>query len=225
MSQLGCLSQAESVRLFGFCKAHQNLKIIMNLDAKPHGGVRVEVYDRVDKDGRVNSKSPLLVLVTDDKGQTVLPRLPYGRYYILAKGEQDFREYDYLEISRWPVGRRRKLNLELQNWGPTLEQQIVAAEQSSEFKQISDFHGVVFDQTGQRVAGARVDIVLKGTEGKKYVAHLLTNAQGEFSADLPDGDYMVIAEFPGLRRQIIAVRVSPSGAKNALLIKLYVNYS
>lgn len=184
----------------------------------------VKVYRKSAPSDVMTAEEPLQVLFTDQYGQLVLPKLPRGKYSIVALAKPNLRENVYLNISLWTTKRPTKLILELTPYHPTptSEQKITAAELSHDVKQVIEFHGVVCDRGGTPIPQASVEVVFKGTGGKKYAARLYADEYGKFSADLPEGDYVAIFSAEWFIKRVIALTVSKTGSDSELRIDLEV---
>lgn len=207
-----------------YIKTLQRARITTVLHARPLGGVMIKVYRRSSRSNVMTAEEPLQVLFTDLHGQLVLPKLPRGKYSIVALAKPNLREDVYLNISLWATKRPSKLTLELTpyNPAPTSEQKIIASELSHDVKQVTEFRGVVCDRGGTPIPQASVEVVFKGTGGKKYAAKLYADEFGKFSADLPEGDYMAIFSAEWFIKRVIALTVSKTGSDGGLRIELEV---
>jgi hypothetical protein len=213
-----------SVRVFEVMKSSQRARITTEQFALPLGGTRVEVYREFGPYGEMTGERPRLVLISDAQGQVVLPRLPGGKYHILALAKPNLRDDIYLNISIWASGSHRKFKMHLVPYDPppTYGQMISTAEISPDVEQLAEFHGVVCDPMGVPISNGSVDVVFKGTEGKKYAARLFTDASGRFSAILPEGDYVAFFHCRGFSDRVIVLAILKTGSSSELQVKMRI---
>jgi hypothetical protein len=198
----------------------QRARVTTEMHARPLGGVRVEVYRHSGRRGGMSADEPMLVLFSDPNGQLVLPKLPHGKYALVALAKPDLRDDVYLNISIGAtIGRTTKLTLELTPYEPppTSEQTIAAAERSQDVKRVTEFRGVV--NGGPQVS---IDVLFKGTGGKKYAARLYADEFGKFTADLPEGDYVALFNARYFRTKVVVLTISQTGSNDGLTVKLEV---
>jgi hypothetical protein len=108
---------------------------------------------------------------------------------------------------------------------PRYEERLADAEASTLVVTVSQLRGVVFDATGAVVPKATVDILVKGTQGKQHAAKLRTDVNGGFSADLPEGQYLLRVLAQGFAESFRLVTVSKSGSGGEVQIKLEIGPS
>jgi 5-hydroxyisourate hydrolase-like protein (transthyretin family) len=82
--------------------------------------------------------------------------------------------------------------------------------------------GVVRDETGSPIPKATVDVFVQGSQGEQPVTTMQTDAGGRFSADLPDGKYVLEVGVPEIGEPTLQVDLSKSGDSPELEIKLAV---
>ena len=206
-----------------YVKTSQRARITTEMHAQPLGGVMVQVF-RLPKRGDVmTAEEPMLVLFTDQHGQLVLPRLPRGKYRLIALAKPNLREDVYLNISVWATKRPAKLRLEPTPFDPlpTSEKTITAAELSHDVKQVTEFRGVVYGG-GAPIPQASVDVLFKGTGGKRYAARSYADEFGKFSIDLPEGDYVALFNALYFRTKVVALTISKTGSEGGLEVVLEV---
>jgi hypothetical protein len=195
--------------------------------ARSLGGVRIEVYRGFGPHGEMAAKEPQLVLTSDEHGQVVLPKLPHGRYHVLALATPNLRDDLYLNISFRAARKPREFTMNLVPYDPppTYEQRITAAEFSSDVKRLTEFRGVVCDQAGAPIPNASVDVLFKGTDGKRYAARLRTDGSGKFASNLPEGNYVAFVRCQGFSDRVIAVVIAKTGSDNELKVELEIGRS
>jgi hypothetical protein len=79
--------------------------------------------------------------------------------------------------------------------------------------------GTVHDSKGLPVAKASVDIFLKGSEDSERPQSLRTDAVGRFSADLPEGQYVLEVGVPEIGVSRVEAAITRSGNSPELEIK------
>lgn len=191
--------------------------------ARPLGGITIDVYRGYGKDCSQPESGTILTLVTDAHGQVVLPKLRAGGYYVRARANPNFRDYLCLEISdKATANELHKFRLELSPYNPpaTYEQIVDKAEHSAAIQVIPAFRGVITDPSGAFIPGASVNVVFKGTQGKKYAVRLRSDELGRFSANLAPGAYIAFFRSQGFKDQVIPLTVSSTSASGELRIRL-----
>jgi hypothetical protein len=203
----------------------QQPRITAQQYARPRGDVTIEVYRRDHGDGCSQPTGDAqLTLVTDALGKAVLPQLPPGSYYVLAKAKPNLRDDLCLNITRSTAQVSSKFTLELVPYDPppTYAQIVANAEHSTDVQLIPKFRGVVLDPTGALIRDTSVDVVFKGTEGEKYAAHLHTDEFGRFSANLPEGGYIAFFHAQGFKERVVPLAVSNTDGNGELRVKLQI---
>jgi hypothetical protein len=77
--------------------------------------------------------------------------------------------------------------------------------------QVRAFRGIVKDFSGAMLPGARIVVVKRGSQAKDVVLTDKANANGEFSAQIPEGSYIAIFFSRGFRPAIEAFDVTQVG--------------
>lgn len=85
--------------------------------------------------------------------------------------------------------------------------------------------GIVSDGTGSPIRNATVDVFDEGSQESPPVATMRTDARGRFSADLPDGKYVLEVGVPEIGESSLRVEVSKLVRNPELQIKLAVTPS
>ncbi len=80
--------------------------------------------------------------------------------------------------------------------------------------------GTVSDPNGLPAPKASVDIFIKGMPENEQPVTLRTDAEGRFSADLPEGQYVLEVGVPEIGECVAEVAISKSGVNPELQIKL-----
>jgi len=177
-------------RVLGAWNCRQNPQIQVHLWGKPLAGALVEVYRGFGPQFQAPEGKPIMVLTSDADGHVVLPRLPYGKYYILGRAKPDREDYLYLKIS--PTGR---------NW-PDLILNVDAVPGSAEYvldrvrpetpaKLVAALRGVVKAFDGTPVSNADIDVFVRQLGNDQKATRLHTGSLGEFSGDFPEGRYVL----------------------------------
>ncbi len=85
--------------------------------------------------------------------------------------------------------------------------------------------GIVCDGAGSPIPKATVDVFIEGSLESQPVASMRTDAKGRFSADLPDGKYVLEVGVPEIGESSLQVEVSKLVHSQELQIKLAVTPS
>ncbi|MGO9324288.1 MAG: carboxypeptidase-like regulatory domain-containing protein [Terracidiphilus sp.] len=85
--------------------------------------------------------------------------------------------------------------------------------------------GLVSDGTGSPIRNATVDVFAGGSQESQPAATMRTDARGRFSADLPDGKYVLEVGVPEIGESSLQVEVSKLVRNPELQIKLAVTPS
>jgi hypothetical protein len=182
----------DGVRVFGYWDSRPEPQIIVNFGNTPLTGASVEVYREGSPLGGRPKTNPILVLTSDANGHVVLPSLDSGKYYILGRSKPDREDYLYLEIS--PSGRKwDDLVLNLDPARGSAEWAIDSLGTIDHATQVSTFHGVVED-FGKPLPDADIDVFARKLGIDQQPIHLRSDSSGEFSANLPEGQYAVHIE-------------------------------
>jgi hypothetical protein len=191
--------------------------IAVRLKGKPVAHVKLTIY-------RGRQKRPRLVLTTDGHGQAILPMLPPGNYFIHAIGKPDLEGDLDLVISSQPASKPSRILIALEHVvpPPTYEQKIASYEQLPIETRVSEFRGVVVDSAGNPIFGTLIDVVLKGTQGKKHVAKCGAHSLGRFSAPLENGDYLAFFYTPGFVERVLPLTISKTEGEGELRVKLQI---
>lgn len=203
------------VRVFGFWKSRQRPEITVDAGDTPPAEVSVEVYRGADPNGERPNAKPILVLTPDASGHVVLPRLALGKYYVLGRSKPDREDYLYLEISA--VRRKRPdLVLHLHPARGSAEWVLDRLGTMTEENQVSAFRGIV-EAFGKPVPDAEIDVFVRKLGTNQQPIRLRADGRGEFSANLPDGEYAV-----DIRKgqSMFWVDVSPRGPSAGLQVRL-----
>jgi len=80
--------------------------------------------------------------------------------------------------------------------------------------------GIVCDQRGAPIAKATVDVFIEGSQGTQVMTTMQTDADGRFSADLPEGQYVLKAWAPELGESSLQCAVSKLERIPELQVKL-----
>jgi hypothetical protein len=190
-----------------------------------------------------------LALLTDANGEVVLPELNPGRYAVSASSTPGPGYGNSFEICLAPCsddgmetielvqeglnGPMRVIDMDSMALGelwmdigraqdPGWMPAIAAAEREPITSRMPEFNGVVQDRTGAVIPGVSVDVVSKGTQGKKHVAMFRTDEAGRFSAQLADGDYIAFFTAPGLVARAVPFTIAAGENADELKVVLDV---
>lgn len=215
---LACSQWAScSVKVIELSESSQQPQITVLLNGAAQKDVKLEIY----KGFPVRDK-PLLVLLTDENGQAVLPALQPGKYALRASPNRSLLGELYLDIKSATERQKDRFSMQLEPYDhpPTFEELVVAAEQSSAAREYAEFSGVVVDQSRGRIPGVSIDVVIRGTKGTEHVRRLRSDNLGRFSADLPDGNYVAAFSSPGFKVQYIPLTITKSASDNNMHVVL-----
>jgi len=90
--------------------------------------------------------------------------------------------------------------------------------------QMRQLHGTIRDAEGHPIPDATINVVDKGSLGIAYAQQFQTDAQGRFSANLRDGDYVVFFTAPNMNEHAISFTISGAAADRDLQIVLSRNF-
>ena len=214
-----------SVRVLAEEKASQIVRIIIEYDGKPLSGSRIEVYRGSEPIVETGSGRPLLVVISDALGHVVFPKMSPGKYHVVALAKPNLRDEMLLNVSRWHHTKDREFTMYLVPFvaPPTYEQLIAIAESSSDIKSLTRLRGLVCDQSGAPITQASVDVVFRGTEGKKYAARLHTDESGRFASDfVPEGGYIAAIRSQGFSTKFLSLKITEKASNDDLKIELAV---
>ncbi|MGA3035497.1 MAG: carboxypeptidase regulatory-like domain-containing protein [Terracidiphilus sp.] len=209
------------VPIFSVVKSGQHAHIETTTDAKPLPGASVEVYRGFGRHGEFPKSKALLILTSDQHGEVTLPTLPSGKYLIVAQSGPNLKDWLYLDLSS-NERSAQPLGLALIPQPPTFEQRLAAVEASTDIATVSQLRGIVCDRNGYPIPKATVDVLIKGTQGKKHAAKLRTDVNGRFSADIAEGQYLLNVSAQGFAESFRSVTVSRPGSGDELQIKLEI---
>jgi hypothetical protein len=218
---LACAQPAfSSVRVEPLQESSQRPRITVLLDGKPVAHVKVAVSADTSPD------KPLLTLISGENGRVSPPRLRPGNYMLRASPSRDLAGGLFLHINSFASpGNRFAMELERYDPPPTFEELVAAAERSAAAETSPKFGGLVVDQTGAKIPKTSIDVVIRGTNGNKHAAKLKSNALGEFSTDLPDGDYVAVFTAPGFSTRVVPITIAKAGPAQELRIVMKVVFA
>ena len=223
-------------------RVKQKPKIKVLFDGKPLPGANVKV-------SQLPPENISFALIADDKGEVVLPELSPGRYSISASPSSGAPYGTSFEVCLEPCpddglettdlivesldGETRTIDRDSMGlselWmdigpaqDPSWARSIAAAEREPITQSMMELNGVVQDRTGAVIPGAWVDVVAKGTQGKKHVASFRADSAGRFSAKLAEGDYLIFVAAPGFRIHAIPITIVAKGSTDKLEVVLDV---
>jgi hypothetical protein len=222
---LSTRSALAAVRVFSVVESGQQPLVETDADGKPLSGVPIRVYRGFRlQDGFPSDPPPMLVLTSNDRGQVILPRLQDGDYLLVARSHAGLGDYAYLHISS-DSARAPAIHLSLAPMAPTFEEKLAEAEAAANPATVNQLRGIVTDRSGAAVWNAAIDVLVKGTQGKQHAARLRADKSGRFSADLPEGQYVVFVLSPGFQVAVVPVTVSKAGTSDELAILLEIGQS
>jgi len=167
-------------------------------------------------------------LSMDRAGRIVLPRLQPGTYLVEASAPANQGGALCLEISPSKQERSTHFAISLHAMPPappTLDQLLTAAENQDPVLRLQQFKGVVTDPAKSVLSGATVEIRPKGVRGDFRTLTAPTDAEGHFSAHLPDGIYTAVFTAQGFGRQIIVFEIAKTGSSEELQVPLQIGFA
>jgi hypothetical protein len=214
-----------SVRVLEEEKTSQRVRIVTEYDGRPLSGSRIEVYRGSESIIEAESGKPLLVVVSDALGHVVLPKMSPGKYHIIALAKPNLRDEMLLDVSRWHSRKGRELTMYLAPYvaPPTYEELIAIAESSSDIKRLTRLRGLVRDQSGAPITQASVDVIFRGTGGKKYAVRLHTDQSGRFASDfVSEGAYIAAIRSQGFSTKLLSLIITEKARDDEVKIELAV---
>jgi 5-hydroxyisourate hydrolase-like protein (transthyretin family) len=206
------LGASPSVEVLTPRKSSQEIRVVFLIDGTPQKGVRVELYRYTLGSGE--ESKPLVSLASDDEGKVTPPVLSPGRYHLVASAEHNLRADLYLDVSRKRGKRPSSFSMNLlESQHPTPEQLWAAAEDVPVKDRLEAFSGTIHDPSGAMVSGVSIEVVRKGTQGRKRVAQLKSGKDGRFSAHLADGAYVARFSVPGFQIAFVPFEVTKQGSE------------
>jgi hypothetical protein len=198
--------------------------IAVNRDARPAGVVTIEIHHAYKKNCFQINDGAQLTLATDSHGEVVLPKLHAGWYYVRARANPNLWNDLCLYISDSATAKdTHRFTLELRTYVlHPYESFIDNAEHSADIQVISEFRGVIVDVVGTPIVNTSIEVVFKGTKGKKYAARLRSDGLGRFSANLAPGDYIALFNSPGFKYLAVPLTVSKTATNGELRVKLKI---
>ncbi|HLY43562.1 MAG TPA: carboxypeptidase regulatory-like domain-containing protein [Terracidiphilus sp.] len=217
----------------------QKARFTVLYDGKPSPNTKVEVT----QPGRAGY---IAVLTTYNDGKFILPALSPGRYTISA-AHANYSSRNSLDVCIVPCDDYR---LEVVHFVPTtlhgplrvldanalalsevrmeisprpdpvLGHLLADAEQQPITKHLAAFRGVVKDQSGAVIPGAWINVVVKGSGGKNRAASMYADQDGQFSAQLPPGEYVAFIQSPGFKSSVVSFTIANEAAADSLEIVL-----
>lgn len=211
------LAASSSVTVRPVPESLQRPRIIVLLNGTPVPGATVEV-EKQNKYPRHNEKLRRR-LTTNGKGQVLLPKLPYGLYRIIAS-EPNLTADLYLNFSPGEAGKEGLFSLELKPFSSLAGG--LAADERLPITKCPGFLGVVHDQSGASVPNVQIEIMQMGADAKIRRWRLHSNAQGKFSVDLADGDYIAFFAQSGFSTRVLHLAIAKTENRNELNVILQV---
>jgi len=207
-----------ATHVLGERKSGQYPQITVDVHGMPIEGASVEVYRGMFDPYGDHPTKPLMILTSDPNGQVAFPKLPYGRYFIVGRSKPDRVGYLSLLISR-SGPKRPNLILRLDPARGSAEQVLESVQSWTHVPSLSAFRGTVTDAIGMPVPNAKIDIFAKEKGIDQQATHLVVGPDGAFSADIPEGKYVVYAE-GSAGDAIKPVEISKAATSEGLEIEL-----
>jgi 5-hydroxyisourate hydrolase-like protein (transthyretin family) len=191
-------------------ESSRHVRLTILFEGKPQRGVKVAFY-RYEL-GPGEETDPRFSLTSNREGNISPPSLPVGHYHVVASTEKNLRADLYLDVASGKAKKTSAFSMQLLT-SPFLtpSQQFADAEHMPIKDRVKEFSGIVCDPTGAVVAGTSIEVLRKGTDGRKVVAKLKSGADGRFSIRLADGPYIAFFSTPGFRVAIVPFEVTREG--------------
>lgn len=222
-------------------RVRQSARFIVTLNDKPAPGITIVVWTSPPSAKIVAS------LITDARGMIVLPMLLPGRTYSVGPSpgadpgygenigvcvipcndtilETTDLAQESLNSPLHAIDRDEsalsEIPMEIGPKGDLASRSLIfSAEKEAAIVQLPTLRGVVKDPSGAVIPGAWVDVVAKGEEGKRLVL-IRADRAGQFTAYLPNGEYVAIVSSQGFRIRVQAFIVDHSLTTGELQIQL-----
>jgi len=95
-----------------------------------------------------------------------------------------------------------------------LQYELTAARDKPPSERIQDFAGVLLDESGADIPGARIRIWKRGSEDEGPTVEAVSDQEGRFSAHLAEGTYIAVFRERGFRDQLVIFDIAKGdGAK------------
>jgi hypothetical protein len=180
----------------------QHVRILTLCNGRPLDNTKIEVFSQDEK--------RRLSLSTNKQGVAKFMLSPPGRYRIAADAAGGIGADLILAVSMGKGKNESSFTLNLAvrpPLPPTLEDKIVAAETAGG-TQLRQFQGIVVDPAGATIAQTKIDIFKKGSRGTVRSGQAESDAEGHFSATLPEGFYTAVFGIPGFSTHIVVFEIT-----------------
>jgi hypothetical protein len=192
----------------------RNVRIVASVEGKPVRDASVEVL--------LEGKD-LFSLRTDQHGIAALPPLHPGYYWVTATSDNRWQAGTYLYIVDDSSKKTTTLRLGLQPPTSAAQQELnAAAREVLVTEHLQFFKGTVQEPSGGRVPGAVIQLFPKDFQVKPTPIRLTANENGNFSAPLADGAYVVVIGLPGFKSFIAGLQIARSGEAQELQVSLKI---
>jgi hypothetical protein len=223
-----------------FRLARQRSKITVLFNGAPLAKTTLLIYLNRNVPAGKRPLSRQLKFVTNSSGTFTLPHLHWGCYVVFVRARPNVSGGIALAIAPPAKSphyapfvariRIRELLTTLEatpaasfqltltrHRGPT-QKQILAIEEHFPAFKILAFHGMIQDPVGTPIPHAAIEIYRFDSSQNGVIKSLKSNQQGNFSAHLPDGDYLVTFTYFGFGKQTLHVVISNKAGNHPLKI-------
>jgi hypothetical protein len=203
----GAFVHAECVTVSGAATARtassRNVRVLASANGKPIKNATVEAV--------VGGKDVLSVL-TDDQGAAALPRLLPGYYSVVAISKNWWQAEAYVNVLDNSANEISTIRLALKpEFSPALEAASVEARRVAVTDQVRLFKGSGQDPSGTAIGSAVIWVFPKDFDRKRNALQMLTDENGRFSSNLPEGTYVVVSPFAGVRIRFAGLKITQDG--------------
>jgi len=122
---------------------------------------------------------------TDGRGFVRLKNLKIGGLYRIYVSDERARDLVWLYLQIAEVGH------------PGISEFTLEVPEQPHVQPLSSLRGTVVDETGARISNAGLEVTRVGIEPPQFIGRTRTDARGEYSFQVPDGQYEVTFTAPG----------------------------
>jgi hypothetical protein len=172
----------------GFLSSYDRVRITVALNGVPERNVTLDIIEL----GGV----PHLSVPTKEDGVAVLPLLPPGKYWIIARSQTGRGAELCLAVEISERGETSSFSM------PLVANQRIATERTQLFR------GTLVDANDARIAGAKIVLFRMGSLQAAPVLEASSAEDGVFTGPLPDGQYLAIFTKFGFRPALLILEIA-----------------
>jgi hypothetical protein len=199
----------------------RNARMVVSLDGKPAGDVRLTVHLQ-------GNQAPRL-LYTDSDGTAMLKDLPMGTSCVTAIGKNNLGSRLCLAVAAGATNKMSFFNMTISvmpSWFLSPKEKVDDVEQLPPTTRMRSLIGTVVDPVGAVIPNAEVQVYRRGTYPQSPVKILNTTAEGRFEDSFEPGIYTIIIRMRSFgrwfRSEVIGVEIAPGGSETELRQTLQV---